>query len=252
MRRPLTLALALAAAAPTWAAPTPATEQEGWNLAVQVSDRLQPEEKLRVLAMKMLDAARGAERAVEGQAAGGPGWSTTQVMVKLEDGAQIAKVMAPFAEDLEGVETKPFTFGNLVLVKWERPCNVPALKRLLEKRPGVESVSLDSMIGISSSVSLAAKDGGYLLTFFQGSGDCPAGCIDKKFWKFRFDGAGKLLGQEVDEGGPRRGKPGPGLGILPAPGGGPAVMPELGLEPPEDPNQDLDFPAPARPGTRRR
>jgi hypothetical protein len=250
---PLFLALALAAGA--HAAPAPATDQEAWNLAVQVSDQLQPSEKLLTLMKKMVGAARAAERAVEAFQIPGPGWGTTSLIVSLEEGAELGEVMGPFAEDLKGMDIQKYSFGNSGVIKWENPVNVRALQRLVEKRPGVKSASLNSMIGLSSSVSLQAKDGGYRMTYFAGSGDCPAGCIHKKFWKFRFDGEGNLIGQEVDDGGPKKPKA-PGLGIMPAPGGGgPAVMPEVGpglgleVEPPEDPNADVEFPSPGRPGT---
>lgn len=257
MRQPMILALALAAGVTA----APITDQEAWNLAVQVTDQLQPSAKLQALAKKMVGAARAAEPAVADFGISGPGWSTTSIMIGLEGDATLASVMQPHAESLGITEMKKWSFGNSGVVKWKTPVNVPALAKLLEKRPGVEYASLDSIIGMSASVSLRAKDGGYALTYFQGSGDCPAGCIHKKFWTFLFDGKGHLIGQEVDGGGPKKGKRpglpgGPGLGVMPGPGG-PAVMPEvgpgsgLGVEPPEDPNEDVEFPAPGRPGTYR-
>lgn len=266
MRLPKFLALALAlAASAAAAAPAPATDQEAWNLAVQVSDRLQPSDKLKALAKKMIAGARGAERAIESMPVGSPPWSTTSLLVSLEEGAEPAEVMAPFAAELGPSELKRYSFGTSGVLRWERPANAPALVKMLTKRLGVKSATLDSLIGISSSVSLEAVDGGYRMTFFQGSGDCPAGCINKSFWRFLFDGQGNLIGQEIDGDGPRQGGPGtvPGLGVMPAPGppgqGGrkmPEFLPEVGagldLEPPEDPNADVSFPAPGRPKPRPR
>lgn len=40
------------------------------------------------------------------------------------------------------------------------------------------------LIGQSAWVDVTARDGGFELTFFRGSGDCPAGCIDRMYAKF--------------------------------------------------------------------
>src|SRR5947209_1699422 len=55
----------------------------------------------------------------------------------------------------------------------------PALKAV-QKKP-------DGTMGASSDIIVQARAGGWNLIFWQGSGDCPAGCINNHYWYVAVD-----------------------------------------------------------------
>lgn len=64
------------------------------------------------------------------------------------------------------------------------------------------------VIGASAWVEVEETADGYLLTFMKGSGDCPAGCINRAYAKFAVDRDGSVeLLCEWREGGDAAGTP---------------------------------------------
>jgi len=67
------------------------------------------------------------------------------------------------------------------VITFSKPYNSPKLIQVLAEKGLATQCSVDRLIGISSQVSVG-PDNTYV--FYKGSGDCPAGCINKHFWTF--------------------------------------------------------------------
>lgn len=98
--------------------------------------------------------------------------------------------------------TEAYSFGPqpLVVIEAGRPLNTAALARLLEPLPGVRYAESVGSGGDGDDIRAVRSDGGWRLDFSVGYGDCPAGCIHRRVWRFRVGAAGNatFLGSSGD------------------------------------------------------
>lgn len=70
------------------------------------------------------------------------------------------------------------------------PLNTVALAAQFGGSADVRYAEPDGLAGDGDDVEAVRTDGGWVLDFSSGSGDCPAGCIERTYWTFRVDGDG--------------------------------------------------------------
>lgn len=96
--------------------------------------------------------------------------------------ADVDAVLAPL-----GAKLSVTAFGKdaaMVTISFAKPVDARKLADKLKKLPGVNTVAPDMLMGGSAGYS-AKKDGGEIrLSFWRGSGDCMAGCINTETWFF--------------------------------------------------------------------
>ena len=86
-------------------------------------------------------------------------------------------------------------YDTAVLVT-DEPLNTVALGRQLDAVPDVRYAGPNGRGGDGDDIEAARDGSGWRLEFSRGSGDCPAGCIDRTYWTFHVgaDGAVTYLG----------------------------------------------------------
>lgn len=86
------------------------------------------------------------------------------------------------------VTSRPIFQDTIYVLEFSKPYNPEILAKRLEKELGIPNASPDGVIGGSSGITMTGGPSGkntYVL--FKGSGDCPAGCINKKYYTFTVD-----------------------------------------------------------------
>jgi hypothetical protein len=85
----------------------------------------------------------------------------------------------------------PWSSGHAAILGATRPLNVVALEPLFARIAGVRFAESNDVFGGSHDV-MAEPDGsgGWRLTYSLGYGDCPAGCINRRFWTFQVSATG--------------------------------------------------------------
>jgi len=78
-------------------------------------------------------------------------------------------------------EMQRFQFGNICYLKFTQPFNPVILSRQLRSKFGI-SMGINGVFRGSEDVT--KTPGTSIYTFYQGSGDCPSGCIHKHFWEY--------------------------------------------------------------------
>ena len=86
-------------------------------------------------------------------------------------------------------------YDTAVLVS-DDALNTVALTRQLDALPDVRFAGPNGWGGDGNDIEAAREGSGWRLDFSRGSGDCPAGCIQRTYWTFRVgaDGAVAYLG----------------------------------------------------------
>lgn len=230
--------------------------EEGARLAMQISDAPRPPEELVEKTSALLEAVRAREPAVAKIGVPLPWSPSTLILTLAGDGASI-DVSNPAATGHAGldrlhrrfpVRSIDRLFGKVLILRFEEEWNMPALARLYGALDGVKSATTDGVIGASSGVTLRRKEPGYVLSFWAGSGDCPAGCIDTTTWSFAVRPDLTLIGPVDEDAREERERPGsPGLGIgIGGPGFGGPPRPR-DPAPGPGPDLDVDFSSSPRP-----
>lgn len=84
--------------------------------------------------------------------------------------------------------SRPIFQDTIYVVEFTKPYNPEILAKRLEKELGIGNASPDGIIGSSSGITLTSDPSGTnTYVFYQGSGDCPAGCINKTYYTFTVD-----------------------------------------------------------------
>jgi hypothetical protein len=84
---------------------------------------------------------------------------------------------------------------NLIILDFNYSYHPRYIRNLYENLSGVLYVEIDSMYGISRNIYPRIKDNIISYLFFRGGGDCPSGCIYRKYWYFIFENdQPKLIG----------------------------------------------------------
>jgi hypothetical protein len=86
---------------------------------------------------------------------------------------------------------------DIQFITFKKPYNMPALIKVLKKKGLVTGCEVNGTFGRSASITVGA-DNTYI--FYKGSGDCPAGCINKHFWTFKVDADNVTLVKETGNG----------------------------------------------------
>jgi len=74
-----------------------------------------------------------------------------------------------------------YKFIDYSVITFSKPYNSPKLIQILAEKGLANHCSDDKYFGGSSQISVG-PDNTYV--FYKGSGDCPAGCINKHYWTF--------------------------------------------------------------------
>lgn len=88
------------------------------------------------------------------------------------------------------------SYGKTVILGTGTPLNTVALSRRFGAVEGVRYAGPDGFIGDGDNIEARRDGDAWVLTFSAGSGDCQAGCINRKYWTFRIydDGDVTYLG----------------------------------------------------------
>jgi len=80
----------------------------------------------------------------------------------------------------------------------ERPVFVPGLARLFGPLDRVRYAEPNGLVGDGNDLAATREADAVVLAYSVGSGDCPAGCIHRRFWRFRVfdDGRVAYLGAD--------------------------------------------------------
>jgi hypothetical protein len=70
--------------------------------------------------------------------------------------------------------------------------NTVALAGRFAGLDGVRYAEPDGLAGDGDDITAVRSDDGWVLDFSRGSGDCPAGCIERTFWTFEVDDDGDV------------------------------------------------------------
>jgi hypothetical protein len=85
----------------------------------------------------------------------------------------------------------PWSSGHAALLRATRPLNVVALEPLFARIAGVRYAESNDVMGGSHDIAAEWDgSGGWRLTYSLGYGDCPAGCISRRFWTFHVSATG--------------------------------------------------------------
>lgn len=86
-----------------------------------------------------------------------------------------------------------WSFGHAVVLKANRDLNIHALIKKFEPIGGVRYAEPNSWGGDGNNIHAEWSDPFTLkLTYSLGYGDCPAGCINRRFWEFEVSTTGEV------------------------------------------------------------
>lgn len=131
-----------------------------------------------------------------------PSWSS-EVMVKF-DGGSLANVALDggyhdwdCVNAMYGANDVQPVIPTWVLVSFTPRLNIPLIIPAYEALPHVIYAEPNYYGGDGPDICLSMEAGGHAYIFYDGSGDCPAGCIERDFTGVRVDGDGgiSLLGR---------------------------------------------------------
>jgi len=109
---------------------------------------------------------------------------------RLTGNEQIDQLMETY--DLELDEYYDFPWGPLVTLKSIRPLNMAALARRFAAINGVRYSEPNGGAGDGSNITARTEGTCWRLEYSLGWGDCPAGCIARRFWAFEVDHKGRV------------------------------------------------------------
>jgi len=79
-----------------------------------------------------------------------------------------------------------------VVLRSTRPANMHALAARLAELPGVRWAEPNTVLGHGSDIELERDGRDWLITFRLGWNDCPSGCIESHYWRFRITDQGAV------------------------------------------------------------
>lgn len=83
--------------------------------------------------------------------------------------------------------------GATLMLDADRDINTPALAHALAQVPGIRAAEEEHMMGDGNNIEFGGEGKNQVaLRLSIGTGDCMAGCIQRKFWIFYVDAAGKV------------------------------------------------------------
>ncbi len=124
--------------------------------------------------------------AVEGTAAWIRPWQQGQ---RLTGNPTVDNLLEQFKLDVAYRYSNNFEFAFL---RSEKPLNTLALSRRFAGIPGVRFAEPNGFAGDGDDIEITPRPNAWELTYSVGSGDCPAGCINRTYWTFWVDGAGNV------------------------------------------------------------
>lgn len=144
-------------------------------LALEAAGKLLAPKPLALKFEKELKAIRDAYPAVRNIVYAAP-WVPGVLLAQVSDD-QLVKIQKQYGD----VTAVPM-FDEYKQLTFKTQYNPVALGKELTAKKLVTSADADFIIGASNGIKYDAQFGVY--TFHQGSGDCPAGCIDNHYWDF--------------------------------------------------------------------
>ena len=89
----------------------------------------------------------------------------------------------------------PFCSLCYVILHTEQPINTLALAVEFTDIEGVRYAEPSALAGAGDSIDVTSLDDAVELVYSKGFGDCPAGCINRRYWRFRVavDGSVEFL-----------------------------------------------------------
>ncbi|OQY29970.1 MAG: hypothetical protein B6244_01545 [Candidatus Cloacimonetes bacterium 4572_55] len=178
----------------------PELQNDAQLLSLQISRSVTPDPVLTAKIKEMLITARSYTSEIRNVHVRNP-WNPTQLILSMKGDTPRLKTENPkqtgYAELDELNKTYPvekiqFMFKQNYTLHFVRPINMPILVESYKKLEGVAFAEIDRAAGDGDNIVLKRDGEGWELTFIRGWGDCPAGCIHKHFWDFRFDKEGSI------------------------------------------------------------
>ena len=78
----------------------------------------------------------------------------------------------------------------LITLESAQSLNIDALAPLLSNVKGVKYSSPNGMFGDGNDIEGTVEESRVVLAYSVGSGDCPAGCINRRYYRFAIDPTG--------------------------------------------------------------
>ncbi len=95
---------------------------------------------------------------------------------------------------LEITEYKTATLGPTVYMRSSGFINTPELCFILANFEGIKFAEPEGMVGDGNDIDVTSTaKTGRILRFSVGEGDCPSGCIHRKYWNFLLEDSGNVL-----------------------------------------------------------
>jgi hypothetical protein len=85
-----------------------------------------------------------------------------------------------------------WSFSHVAVLEAEEPLNLLALGRVLERMDGVRYTEPNGMAGDGPDIRAHVGDGFVRLDYSIGWGDCPSGCIYRRYWRFTVHADGRV------------------------------------------------------------
>ncbi len=163
-------------------------------MTFQVSDNISPDPVLALKIKQMLVFARNYTSDIHNIAYRSP-WNPKQLIIGLSDDAPPLQIENPRKTGHEGIDelNKKYhaseienTFRTNYTFNYDRPLNIPVIAAECQKLDGIIYAEPNRVIGGGDNISIERFEDRWQLVFVRGWGDCPAGCIYKHYWEFKF------------------------------------------------------------------
>lgn len=109
---------------------------------------------------------------------------------RLTGNAQVDELMERYSLELDGYYSWPDL--QLAVLRSQKPLNILALGRSFGKVSGVIYAEPNGVMGDGNNITASIQPEFLRCVFSVGYGDCPAGCIARRFWEFQVGYDGKV------------------------------------------------------------
>jgi hypothetical protein len=93
---------------------------------------------------------------------------------------------------LQLIQYIPSGTGAYAVISTAEAVNTYELAKLFVGIKGVRNAAPEISMGEGQDINVTRKNGNYQYAFMKGAGDCPTGCMYKKYWNFSIDKRGRV------------------------------------------------------------
>lgn len=171
-------------------------EVEAQILAIEASGNILAPPALTERIANELGDIRLAFPNIEGIRAR-PRWEPTSLLVAFDPPVREQVVARNYGHwdaanrnyEVREIDTRMLQSGDsgIAILRFSRAINAPKVASEYAMLPGVSYAEPDGLAGDGPDICLAQRGTTHFYVFDQASGDCPAGCLEHKYWVFKVE-----------------------------------------------------------------